>query len=266
MPSPRNPFLYPEPGRCIYCGDDKADLTEEHIIPFALDGEWAIPEASCSKCAKLTCRAEGICLGDMMKAARTRFKASSRRRRPKTLPVTYIGVDGKRRTKQVAPEDHPTTIFIVAPPPPRLLRDIFPPWTHDASRLWIHGDGMNLEKHPVFAGERMELGAFNELAYARMMAKIGHSFAVAILGIEGFKPFLTDFIRERSGDYTDFIGGDPRPSPKKPVKHQMQLNRHEISGVLHAVVAIQLFAKFGAPVFQVIAGQIQDGKNQRSWR
>jgi hypothetical protein len=43
----------------------------------------------------------------------------------------------------------------------------------------------------------------------------------------------------------------------------MQLNRTYINNVQYAVVAIQLFAKFGAPVYQVIAGPItQSPKNQ----
>jgi hypothetical protein len=194
MPSPKKPFLYPAPGRCIYCGDDKSDLDEEHIISFALDGEHAIPAASCRECAKFTCRAEGICLGNMFKAARTRLKLSSRRRRPKTLPVRYVTVDGRARTVHVPPLDHPTVIFIGATPPPRLLREIFPWWNFEMHQMWVHGDSDTLTKHLPRTNERLELAHFNELAFARMMAKIGHCFAVAILGIDGFKPALTDLI------------------------------------------------------------------------
>ena len=108
--------------------------------------------------------------------------------------------------------------------------------------------------------------SFKELPFVRMLAKIGHSFAAARLGIDGFTPVLTELIREKTDAFGDFIGADPRPPPRKPFKHQMKLNRHPINGVVHAVVAIQLFAKFGAPVFQVIAGPIHGGSDQGASR
>lgn len=261
MPSPKKPYPYPGAGRCIYCGDDKSALSDEHIIAFALDGEHAIEAASCPTCSKCTCRAEGICLGDMFKAARTRFKMSSRRRRPHELAVTYVE-GGKTWTVDVPVGEHPTTIFMVAGPPPRMLRSLFPPKSFEMTHIWVHGDGANIDKIRKRTHKRRKIliGSFHELAFARMLAKIGHSFAVARLGIDGFEPVLTDLIRERSNEYADFVGGDPRPSPRKSVKHQMQLNRLQINGVEYAVVAIQIFAKFGAPVFQVVVGQTKRAK------
>ena len=263
--APRSRSCTHLPGRCIYCGDDKSDLTDEHIIAFALDGEHAIEAASCPACSECTCRAEGICLGNMFKAARTRMKMSSRRRRPKMLPVTYRNkADGKLRTVDVPVEDHPTAIFIYAPPLPRMLRAAFPPETHGLAHIWAHGDGANLGKTRSHTPKTQQImiGEFNELAFARMLAKIGHSFAVAKLHPGGFHPFLTDLIREKNDVFADFIGGDPRPSPRKAVKHQMQLNRIAINGAEYAVVAVQLFAKFGAPVFQVVVGQIESPKKK----
>ena len=158
MASPRHPFLYPRPGRCIYCGDDEAELFEEHIIPFALDGDLAIPEASCALCAQATSRAEGICFGNMFKSARVRFKTATRRRRPKMLPVRYIAANGRKRVVWVPPLDHPTVLFIVAPPQPRFLREFFAAWPEEHA-LWVCGSGDGLSKHMPSGKERLELAS-----------------------------------------------------------------------------------------------------------
>ena len=44
---------YPPVGRCIYCGSTDT-LTDEHIIPLALNGTGLLPKSSCVACAKIT--------------------------------------------------------------------------------------------------------------------------------------------------------------------------------------------------------------------
>ncbi len=46
---PKNRYI----GFCIYCGSKKS-LSDEHIIPFALSGEFTLTSASCEKCRKRT--------------------------------------------------------------------------------------------------------------------------------------------------------------------------------------------------------------------
>ncbi len=41
-------------GRCIYCGETRGELTEEHVSPFALNGLITLLAASCSECSKVT--------------------------------------------------------------------------------------------------------------------------------------------------------------------------------------------------------------------
>lgn len=128
----------------------------------------------------------------------------------------------------------------------------------------MHGDGANIEKtrSRTPKSQQLLIGEFDHLAFARMLAKMGHAFAAAKLGLDGFRPLLTGLIREQTDEYAEFIGGDPRPSPRKAVGHQMQINCIDIKGVEYAVVAIQLFAKFGAPVFQVVVGQVESLKKK----
>jgi uncharacterized Fe-S cluster-containing radical SAM superfamily enzyme len=45
-------------GECIYCGTKEGPLSREHIIPFALNGDRILPEASCTACGKITGKIE----------------------------------------------------------------------------------------------------------------------------------------------------------------------------------------------------------------
>jgi hypothetical protein len=47
-------------GRCIYCDASGVALSDEHVIPFALNGNLVIEDASCEDCRKLTSANEGI--------------------------------------------------------------------------------------------------------------------------------------------------------------------------------------------------------------
>lgn len=46
-------YRYRAAGKCIYCGCTE-QLTDEHIVPFALGGNLVLPTASCVACADRT--------------------------------------------------------------------------------------------------------------------------------------------------------------------------------------------------------------------
>src|SRR5438094_687329 len=50
-------FPLPPLNKCIYCGS-KDNLSDEHVIPFFLYGQWILPLASCDNCATITSRCE----------------------------------------------------------------------------------------------------------------------------------------------------------------------------------------------------------------
>src|SRR3712207_8495388 len=59
---------YPPVGRCIYCDaeryapDSARGLAEEHIIPYGLNGDLVLPEASCRRCERITGRNDSLML------------------------------------------------------------------------------------------------------------------------------------------------------------------------------------------------------------
>ena len=47
------PTYYESKGECIYCGSTN-ELSNEHIVPYALEGVHVLKDSSCKSCADLT--------------------------------------------------------------------------------------------------------------------------------------------------------------------------------------------------------------------
>jgi hypothetical protein len=100
-------------------------------------------------------------------------------------------------------------------------------------------------------------GGFSALSFARMLAKIAHSYAMAKLGPTKFRPFLTNLILGESPSYpSHFVGSVDRPQPKSDVRHQIALDwEHRIDGRLFLVARIRLFGEYSMPVHTVVVGE-----------
>lgn len=255
-------------GHCIYCGRrDYADgatrkLGDEHVIPFGLNGDILLTDASCQACERITGHVETITLSHHLIGPRRLMGLQSRTRpakQPKTLPVFAIEPNGDRKV-EIEVDDFPTALFMLPLATPPILSLVagrpveiprFPPFVH-----WFRYDGALLrEKYGVahWATQRLDMRYF-----CRMLAKIGHAFAVFELGIDGFTPILTDIIRDpdRSARTAiGFVGGLHPAPPAAPSLHQLSVGRAQIKdGQTFVVVRIRLFAQFGAPVYSVVVG------------
>jgi hypothetical protein len=98
--------------------------------------------------------------------------------------------------------------------------------------------------------------------FARMLAKVAHSFAVATPGVDGFKPFLPDMILGRDKDHLPYlIGGDPNtPAPASGCLHQLSHETRVVDDKHLIVARIRLFAGShtegrGMPVYYVVVGE-----------
>jgi hypothetical protein len=91
----------------------------------------------------------------------------------------------------------------------------------------------------------------------RMLAKIGHAYAVAQRGLNSFKPYLLDVIAGRSDDLGNWVGGgldDPAEAASNQ-QHEVQLGPAHRHGRKHLAVTVRLFACYGAPRYHVIVGE-----------
>ena len=91
--------------------------------------------------------------------------------------------------------------------------------------------------------------------FVRFLAKIAHGYAVAKAG-DLLTPLLLPIIH---GDLTkqyDLIGGNGKELPARDFLWQVAPTVSVIAGRIYMVVSIRLFAFLGAPVYQVVAGEI----------
>ncbi|CUS43453.1 MAG: hypothetical protein V4610_07680 [Pseudomonadota bacterium] len=256
---------FPPVGRCIYCGatsarpGGKGRLTEEHIIPFALDGHMILPEASCDSCQKITSGFETAVLRGGYRPIREWLGMSSRTKgRPKTLPM-FVDTDGGGSRKVDVPVDiYPVSLLVPVQPVPTLLRDRFGPSPAANPPIWarmIAGDSAALEAMGLPAAASQMLDAH---ACFRMVAKIAHSMAVAAFGFGSFEPLLLDCILRGWDDAQEaFIGSLPGIERPRMAMHRVDLSPPGWSaGEGDMLIAkVRLFARYGAPTFLVVVGR-----------
>jgi hypothetical protein len=184
-------------GLCIYCGKTSKEtkLTDEHEIPFSLDGRYELLQASCKGCAKITGEDERSFTKEMYGDLRSHLKMRSRRpkQRPRELSLWYPLPDGSFEERKVPIESHPPMAFFPIWDPPGL-------WTgnvHQESapnfRWRLVGQQPAIERLRKEGHVGMH-SRFNPSIFCRVIAKIAHCLAIAKYGVDGFKPALQDFI------------------------------------------------------------------------
>jgi hypothetical protein len=111
----------PRIGECIYCGST-ANLSDEHAVPYAINGPWTLLEASCGDCRDITHRFERDMARGLLPAIRAVFRMQTRRpkERPKTLPLLLV-VNGEDQFIQVPLNEFPVFLPIIQLPPPGVV-------------------------------------------------------------------------------------------------------------------------------------------------
>jgi hypothetical protein len=258
---------YAPVNRCVYCGNDSAPLTSEHIIPLALAGNAAIlPQASCLVCAEITGKFEGNCTRGMLGNFRIAVGSPTRRPkdRPKSVDVKIGRIDRAGGAvedvqkitlgRQEYPLMYPTFTF----PRAGLLagRDRNEEIDYQVS---VHRLSDQMEEFAKKHGGAFEIDStFYPVDFVRMIAKIAHSFCVATYGYGSFRPFLTDAILGRYDQLSHnlFWVGCEEIIPK-PRAELFSIGSDPFkmdSGECWLVTWLQLFPFFSTPAYHVVVG------------
>jgi hypothetical protein len=256
---------YAPVGTCIYCGATEyapgstRTLAEEHIIPLSIGGKFVLPEASCRQCERVTGRFESIAVNNHLVGPRRFLGLKGRtpaHKRPKKLPI-FVNRNGRDEKVMVRVEDHPSALFLPhLANPPILQRHIGPPVV-DPVGMFIKWFNYNEEVlRRKYGVEHWATPSLDFFIFTRMLAKIGHAYAVAKLGLGGFDPLLRHAIIDPNRDSaaaTPFVGGRPTAAPEQAL-HTLEEVTTTLEGVTYNLVFIRLFAQFGAPTYAVVAG------------
>jgi hypothetical protein len=176
------------------------------------------------------------------------------------LPVN-IDYGTHQGTKRVPISEHPAALFMFSFAPPGLLLDVPPPAESSLSgRVVMHPMSVDLFERADRLGGKVNLvrrGGFDALIFGRMVAKIAHSYAVAELGISGFRFLLPDLILGNPTIHAaQLIGGGLLPEPAGPDRHEISLKRRlRLDGREFWVTRIRLFADLDMPPHYIVAGE-----------
>ena len=269
MPELDQNKFYEPVGCCIYCGapGHTVKLGKEHIIPAGLGGRLILPEASCPRCSHITgATIERQCLRRMLGSLRLRLGLSGRRKkkeRPETLPAIMM-VDDRWYAVDAPLDKRVGAIHMFAFHEPGILSGLTPIESHlrlvpaiwcnfamdpASARQWALAKNSKARRYG-------SVSSFNPVLFQRMLAKIGHSFAVAEMGIGAFIPLLPKaIIDEEPWQSNHLVGGYPDEVPPSSYTNEIGLrHRTSVDGRPFIVVQIRLFGNLGAPVYYVVVG------------
>lgn len=251
--------------QCIYCGT-KDDLTDEHIVPFALGGRYVLSKSSCKKCAAITSLIERKVLRGFMLEARTvgNFPTRNEKSRPQSLPLE-IEKDGSYITVELSPGDHPGILTLPIFKPAGFLVN-----SDEVENLSISATiGIQFGKNINDIGKSLntkEVKITQDLdvwAFARMISKIGYCFAIASCGVLPIEKVpIIPFILNQNNRGSKWMGSSNFRTEVENHKPTFALANiiRQIPGYSNPALIsqVKLFADVGATGYEVFISEVDD--------
>lgn len=256
-----NKLVYPAFGSCIYCGTTD-ELEKEHIVPYALNGSAVLPKSSCRECAKITGQFEQSVLRGPMWSVRVFRELTSRTKHadsPKTFPLSVI--QGEKVKKiQLPLKEYPILIHFPMFSPPGFIAptDYTTGITLTGVATILFGPQPEEVAKRLGVTEIMHNQNYYPAAFARVIAKIGYSYAVAEGKLERIRgqPLLLDSLLGRTDDIGRWVGTLHFPLQSYPgMLHRLSIHEDHEKGLL--IVEVQLFADSCTPSYAVVVGHLK---------
>lgn len=258
---------YPPPGRCIYCLrgehdaaiDEKGVRTDEHIIPYALNGSLVIKDAVCSVCQKVTGRPEQEALNSDLLVPRLLLELKRRRakkKRQKSLPPVALGNltysdDLSAFSIELSAAQYPPIIqLLVVPPPGFLTGKLRPDGDLDGFQMVFCNLGIKSALPHTSVTTR---SCHNFTAFFYLVTKIAYSYAIAELGFSSFDGHaIRELLLGKRVDMFNFVGGPYiQEGGSKSSLHRLSIRRRGD----WVTVIVHLFSSTGVPPYEVVVGR-----------
>jgi HNH endonuclease len=256
-------------GKCVYCLHDFAadDLTDEHIIPRAMNGGLILKKGACKPCAKRSNEDyEGAALNNDLLIARRILELRKSRNRgakqppPKPLPPVAAGdrtMGGGKFDIALSDDQYPNHFSLVLFRPAGLLVGEDRGADLKEMRLQIFNLGGHEKRATNVTVQQSHING----PFAKMLAKIAYCYAVAERGFNAFKgDDIRDLLMGRRDDVYNFVG-NPAERIILGNQHLHALYFRERDGWL--IVLVHLFAscigdpKLPATPYEVVVGKIR---------
>lgn len=261
------PTRYKPLNYCLYCLCSEAaakdlhpdGLTEEHIVPLALNGSLVVPKAVCRVCQTITGAPEQQALNSDFLVPRLLLELKRRRAKkkpPKKLPLVAAGQQMDAADLEVFNIE-----LTVAQYPP-----IFQLLSLRSAGLLVgedRPDGSLNEVRCTFCdlGVRSRVTVSSvttrtphqHTAFSYSLAKMAYAYAIAELGRGAFEgEALRSVLLGKRGDIYNFVGGLLIPETgTRAVLHRLSLRTRGD----WTTVVVHLFASTGVAPYEVVVGR-----------
>lgn len=253
-------------GLCIYC-ESSNELTDEHVLPYALGGKLVLPKASCTSCAAVTGKLEQKLLRGHWWPYRKKLGLQTRNPdASKELRSVKINRADGSVIQAMMPLESFVAAIVFKLDKPAILSGNRASGEPYAKEAFLKLLGV-MPTEAVVDGNRFGLASHDKVEFpvnfdcgdlTRFLAKVAHGYAISKVGIASFQQFfLREFILGRTDGIQTFVGGyvSPVVLPTLPGggHNRMMLRTREdlIS------VCIQLFIEKDEPppIYEVVVGR-----------
>ncbi len=271
-----SPRHLPSPGKCIYCKETGAELTDEHVVPFAIGRDATILDKSCCLvCQRIIQPYEQSVLRHQLGHFRASVEAPTRKPKDRftSLPLEFVEANEKGEAirelgkREIPIAEAPLILNLWQSPPPGILNIPFDPaFAEGRPFRYVESEvadpilkAVAVEAGIVHVG--FKLRPVNRLHYLRTLAKTAHAYVAAELGVDAFTPYLTDIILNRSDDIARYVGDlSGVASLEGATGHTFKITLGEVpedAGIGKGKIAVfmQFWGELGSPPHLVIVGE-----------
>jgi hypothetical protein len=201
---------------------------------------------------------------------RSQINLQSNRHKKDKLRFKITSASGYK--KEIDPKDAPSVLLFPLMSVPSILNT----GSSDKLPLIIKGHRrIDIAKGKlIYSGQLIVNYHYDLITFARMLAKISHSFAVGELGDKNFTPFLLDIILNRDYSYIGSLIGQPEYHKKKSFEatslHHIWLEITDDNCApmtwKWVVVYIQLFTPWSDVIYTIVVGRLKPTPSILSWK
>jgi hypothetical protein len=254
-------------GKCVYCLKDfgSDDLTDEHIVPRALNGSLILKKGACRLCAKKSNEEyEGAALNNDLLIPRRLLELRKSRNRgakqqgPKPLPPVSAGdvtMGGGDFDIQLSDSEYPPIFSLILFPRAGLLDGVDRGGAITSLRLQIFNLGGAQSRATNVTARAPKING----PFAKMLAKIAYCYAVAEKGFDAFDGTdIRALLGGARADVYNFVGNVAEPE-KLGNRHLHGLYFRErgdwLTVLVHLFASCNADSKVPAIPYEVVVGE-----------
>jgi hypothetical protein len=244
-------------GKCIYCGSID-NLTDEHIVPHGLKGQWQLLKGSCRVCNQITSAFERSVLRQQFILPRAALDLPTYHpeNRPQEFPFE-VEKDGRREKIVLPVTDCPPIFFMLDLEKPRYIASYDYEKGVMVKGCSLHGPSLTKLKDKLSI-ERISLTAsLSGDCFERMLAKIAYGMVILAYRPDALEEcYVLPCILGQKDDVGYWVGSSGKHASTLPAEealHRIYLTRHgkEVGAL------IRLFANYQTPEYLVIVGKLK---------